>query len=135
MTMSSARSQRGAALALALHVILLAVVARHGIRRTDSLLLGAGLGFLAPLATILVVTYVAPWFLEEFAGWGGTDLPLPSSLVADLLNTPFGCLGGWVVWRMGFPSEWRADVDDGRLTRLGSSLGMRRGAFRVLNAF
>jgi len=116
------------ATALAMWVVgtgILAVAARHGVRRAHCLLLGAALAFLAPPATLFAaVTFASslvPWLVEEFTGF-----QVVYTVTAALLNISFGCLGGWIVWVLGFPHGARADVDDGRTTRERRSLGTRR---------
>lgn len=103
----------------------LALACRHGVRRANFLLLGACLAFLAPpatlFATVIVAPTLSPWLEGEF-----TRLYFVLTLGTALLNAPFGCLGGWIVWALAFPHEARTDVDDGRFTRDHGSLGTRR---------
>jgi hypothetical protein len=85
---------------------------RGKIRRIEFHVLGAVIAFLVPLGAVLASIYILPLILPGLSDPSKQKkvVPLIACLMGGLINIPFGVFGGWIVWRLGFPSLARNEL-------------------------
>lgn len=89
---------------------------RGALRRGDCLLLGVLLAFSLPY-TVLLADVAVDWITgaspPETVAWEDIEGPSDRSVavIVSIVLTPFGALGGWILWRLGVRPAQPQPVD------------------------